>query len=189
MLRVRRLVRSIGEEMNAATSRGRPVATGPERGSRMRVDLDTISTTALALQYVQEEGLGRTSRKLGPARQYLHAYGTLQAIFVQQDAIRDFWDLAVGLALDLGPFATWQELREWRNRLVGHPTGRGSGSAVIRTTFGLFSTSAAGFTASSWQPQTGKGERREFVVGQFVTSFADEGVAILENLRDGIRAR
>lgn len=78
--------------------------------------LDAIGDTELALQ---EFKANNTSFTTGIT--YILAYGVLQAIFLQQDAIKH-------LALSLGiPFHLPDELREirdLRNDAVGHPTNR-----------------------------------------------------------------
>lgn len=78
--------------------------------------LDAIGDTELALQEFRSNNFSFTTGIL-----YILAYGVLQAIFLQQDAIKH-------LALSLGlPFHLPEELRkirELRNDAIGHPTNR-----------------------------------------------------------------
>lgn len=78
--------------------------------------LDAIGDTELALQeYVVCEspfGIGVT---------YILAYGVLQAIFLQQDAIKHL-TLSLGLPFKLPK--ELREIRELRNDATGHPTQR-----------------------------------------------------------------
>jgi hypothetical protein len=107
-------------------SRIRDVFNIPRRHKNARADranfnqacsaLDTIGDTELALQ---EFKLNNSSFTTGMS--YILAYGVLQAIFLQQDAIKH-------LALSLGvPFhlpVELKEIRELRNDATGHPTKR-----------------------------------------------------------------
>jgi len=52
---------------------------------------------------------------------YLKLYGLLQAIFVQQDAVRNLWEaLEIGSKFELG--AELKRIRDMRNNSIGHPT-------------------------------------------------------------------
>ncbi len=188
MIRVRRLIRDIGLEYNNATRRNRRVTHGPA-GVHFGHALDTLVHTSLALQYVQEEGLGRASLRVGPGRQYLHVYGTLQAMFVQQDAIRDLWQIVIGRPIDVSGLPVWAHVREWRNRLVGHPMARGGGASLVRSKFCMFSTSPNGFAAQSYRPASSAFERADFAIRPLVSSFADEACRPLRQVRDSIKAR
>jgi hypothetical protein len=78
--------------------------------------LDAIGDTELALQEFKSN---KSKNTIGIS--YIIAYGVLQAIFLQQDAIKH-------LALSLGfPFNLpneLREIRELRNDAIGHPTSR-----------------------------------------------------------------
>lgn len=61
---------------------------------------------------------------------YIEFWGILQAVFVQQDAIKELGYSLTGTRL-LCPEPTkgsaWHQLRDLRNLAVGHPTARGAG--------------------------------------------------------------
>ena len=54
---------------------------------------------------------------------YLAVYGLLQALFLQQDALRDMCG-SLRVELQLKDFPRLQEIKELRNDSVGHPTNR-----------------------------------------------------------------
>jgi len=62
---------------------------------------------------------------LDPFKAYIEFWGVLQAVFIQQDAIKQFWYSLTG-AHELNPKpsqeSAWDEIRELRNLSVGHPT-------------------------------------------------------------------
>src|SRR5205823_10451654 len=66
------------------------------------------------LSYPNEDDLGKL---------YLHAYGLLQALFVQQDALAHAAE-AIGLEYQLPD--ELKPIRKIRNDAVGHPTKRGN---------------------------------------------------------------
>jgi len=78
--------------------------------------LDAIGDTELALQEFKSNN---SSSTIGIS--YILAYGVLQAIFLQQDAIKH---LALSLGLPFHLPNELREIRELRNDAVGHPTNR-----------------------------------------------------------------
>ena len=78
--------------------------------------LDAIGDTELALQ---EFKINKPKTSIGIS--YILAYGVLQAIFLQQDAIKH---LALSLGLPFKLPDELREIRELRNDAIGHPTSR-----------------------------------------------------------------
>ena len=78
--------------------------------------LDAIGDTELALQEFKSN---KSENPIGIS--YILAYGVLQAIFLQQDAIKH---LALSLGLPFKLPDELREIRELRNDAIGHPTSR-----------------------------------------------------------------
>jgi hypothetical protein len=78
--------------------------------------LDAIGDTELALQEFKSN---KPKNPIGIS--YILAYGVLQAIFLQQDAIKH---LALSLGLPFNLPDELREIRELRNDAIGHPTSR-----------------------------------------------------------------
>ena len=55
---------------------------------------------------------------------YMYVYGTLQALYMQQDAVKNFTDT---LGIEYPSDRTLKRIREIRNDSVGHPSKRGDG--------------------------------------------------------------
>ena len=92
------------------------------RQSGVAAALDTLRATNLALAYFRHRRLP-TSRVNSPVRigsKYLHLYGALQAVYMQQDAILDLWALLVDQRPSTKDLIGWSELRDWRDTLT-HP--------------------------------------------------------------------
>ena len=52
---------------------------------------------------------------------YVEFWGVMQAVIVQQDAIRELHEVLCGRAPETGKMYHWLEIREMRNQLAGHP--------------------------------------------------------------------
>ncbi|MFQ5875468.1 MAG: hypothetical protein ACE5JL_16960 [Dehalococcoidia bacterium] len=99
--------------------------------------LDVIEDSALAI-----EAYSRLESAVEPGPKYLAVYGLLQALVLQQDAVRY---LCAALALEdiVGQYPRLREIRQVRHDVAGHPTKRGpqkgrpeSYHAVSRVTLG-----------------------------------------------------
>jgi hypothetical protein len=76
--------------------------------------LDAIGDTALAL-----EDFVTCDASFSTGVNYILAYGVLQAVFLQQDALKH---LALSLSFPIELPEALREIRELRNEAVGHPT-------------------------------------------------------------------
>lgn len=88
----------------------------PERSAWNQIcsSLDVIGDTTLSIgDYVA------ATFPTTPGLQYIYTYGLLQALFLQQDAIRH---LAEAFELDHTPSERLLKIRELRNSAIGHPT-------------------------------------------------------------------
>ena len=91
-----------------------------------------------------------------PGSSYILAYGFLQALFLQQDAVRNLYE---ALQLPSEPDPLLAEIRELRNDAIGHPTKRGGGKGKGKS-FSFISRpsiSKSGFqlmtvTPNEWPP-------------------------------------
>ena len=79
--------------------------------------MDTIQDTEAALEGFLTENTDSYDRD----RRYLHIYGALQALFVQQDAVEN---LQTSLEIQDSRETCIQEIRDIRNYATGHPTNK-----------------------------------------------------------------
>ena len=97
----------------------------PRRSARLRKDLrqwhqlcasmDVIEDSQLALDVALEATGGPEGSR------YLHLYGALQALFIQQAAVKHLVE-ALGLTVPTIPRSRLTAMREIRNESVGHPS-------------------------------------------------------------------
>lgn len=86
---------------------------------------------------------------------YLETYGYLQALFVQQDAIRNLWEAMMPAAKRWRRSAPLTRIRELRNASIGHPTKQTHG--VPETSFNLISQSTMSVNGFEMHTRTASG--------------------------------
>ena len=89
---------------------------------------------------------------------YLWVYGALQALFIQQDAVKN---LAEALNTSYSPDPLLEHIREVRNDSVGHPTKRGGRAGKAFNFIVRMSLSHHGFTLMTTYPD---GREPQFLV-------------------------
>jgi hypothetical protein len=70
-----------------------------------------------------------------PWRAYLEFWGVMQAIFIQQDAIKELYEAVIGSKLEIPKRSDWETIREIRNLCAGHPAKRTRGTPATQRTF------------------------------------------------------
>ncbi len=106
--------------------------------------LDVIGDTELAFHAFQ-----KMSDEHPPGSSYLLAYGFLQGLFLQQDAVKYLYE-AFQLPYELDPLL--KEIRELRNDSIGHPTKRGWGKGKSFSFISRPSISKSGFELMTMEP-------------------------------------
>ncbi len=116
------------ESISTLSSQVRDLVNGPRRNARLRRDRTAWNQLCASLDVIDDAQLAIDAFRDGlPASlggRYLHLYGVLQALFIQQDACRH---LADTLKKDWSPPPTsaLATIRRIRNDSVGHPTKSG----------------------------------------------------------------
>jgi len=70
-----------------------------------------------------------------PLRPYIEFWGVMQAIFIQQDAIRELYNAVIGSPLYIPTSSDWSKLRDVRNLCAGHPANRTLAGPTTQRTF------------------------------------------------------
>ena len=112
--------------------------------------LDVIGDTEFAFSAHE-----KMSDAVPPGSSYILAYGFLQALFLQQDAVRNLHE-ALQLPYEADPLLV--EIRELRNDAIGHPTKRGGGkgksfSFISRPSIGKSGFQLMTVTPNEWPPR------------------------------------
>ena len=141
MTRITELEQEIRELINAPRKH-RAILEDSAEYHKLCSCLDVIGDTELAFRAHEE-----MSDDPRPGSSYLLVYGFLQALVLQQDAVRYLYE-ALGLPSEPDP--ELQELREIRNDAVGHPTNRRGGKSFSHISRPLMSK--AGFELMTFEP-------------------------------------
>jgi hypothetical protein len=59
---------------------------------------------------------------------YIEFWGVMQAIFIQQDAIKEIYEAVIGSKLHIAEHSDWSKIRDVRNLCAGHPANRANGT-------------------------------------------------------------
>jgi len=81
--------------------------------------MDTLGDSCLAPGYYEASRIGKEDGK-----KYLKLYGLLQAIFLQQDSIRQLDRVFLGGDLQPDSDSAWKKIKDLCNLTVGHPIDR-----------------------------------------------------------------
>jgi hypothetical protein len=123
-----------------------------DRVTKAQVALDTAEDAMLALSNFKDGTIGSDD-----GEKYLKLYGFLQAVFLQQDAIKELHRLFVGVFAEPGDKSAWRQVRELRNLTVGHPIEKGLGKKSRKRTFiTRVSLRRGSFDYQVWDQATGQ---------------------------------
>lgn len=122
--------------------------------------LDVIEDTELALAAYET-----AEEPSSPGACYLLLYGTLQALFVQQDAVSNLAD-ALGTKMEPSPLLS--KIREIRNDAVGHPTKRGSGTGRAYNAIVRISMTKEGFDLLTTYPDADRLTSRKVLMSELI---------------------
>jgi hypothetical protein len=141
------------------------------------VGLDTAEDAMLALAHYEKEGIGSDD-----GEKYLRLYGFLQAIFLQQDAIKKLQQLFVGDFSEPPDTSAWRRLRELRNLTVGHPIDKGRGKEPRKRPFiTRVSLETGGFNYQVWNQIEGDLFERADLLVKYA-EYKQEAATILEKV-------
>lgn len=103
-------------------------------------DMDRVTKAQVALDTAEDAMLAISNYEGGDVdsddgEKYLKLYGFLQAVFLQQDAIKELHELFVGKFAEPGKASNWRRIRELRNLTVGRPIEKGRRKEPRQRTF------------------------------------------------------
>jgi hypothetical protein len=103
--------------------RRNPLVKDPAKWNMLTSSLDAVGDTELAIDaYITSEDSD------DPGIRYLHSYGILQVLYVQQDAAKH---IVKSFGLPFNLVADLKDIRDLRNAAAGHPTRNGATSHAI----------------------------------------------------------
>ncbi len=70
-----------------------------------------------------------------PHLAYIEFWGVMQAIFIQQDAIKELYEVVTGSKPQIAKTSDWMKIRDIRNLCGGHPSKRTQGVPATQRAF------------------------------------------------------
>ncbi|MCX5885401.1 MAG: hypothetical protein NT096_05780 [Proteobacteria bacterium] len=92
-----------------------------------------------------------------PLQAYIEFWGVMQAVIIQQEAIKEIYAIMVGQPLDPNSMKAWPEIRSVRNVCAGHPVkkDRPKAAPFTRSFMGRSFGGYAEIMYEQWQPEVG----------------------------------
>lgn len=66
---------------------------------------------------------------------YIEFWGVMQAVIIQQDAIKEIYRVVFDKSLEIEEPSAWARIRDTRNLCVGHPANRAKRKGPVERTF------------------------------------------------------
>jgi len=154
--------------------------------------MDTIDDTALAIEYFKETGIGQDD-----GERYLKLYGLLQAIYLQQDAIKFLFQVIKKCFDEKNELRdwsvyqkeSWNELRSYRNLSVGHPIENRTfeSGRTKRASISQISISSDGFQLVIRDAVTSGEQFQDVQLKDLIESYSSEAEEILADVENFLR--
>ncbi|MBI5559709.1 MAG: hypothetical protein HY883_00330 [Deltaproteobacteria bacterium] len=177
MKRIADLERKIRDYVNRVDL-SKKYSENPDEWNTLCVAMDTMGDSCLALEYYESSGVGKDD-----GEKYLKLYGMLQAIFLQQDSIRQIHRILVGNDLHLDSGSAWMKTRDLRNLTVGHPIEKkNKGGKVSRCFISRVSISSRGFDLIIWDKDERETRHDNVDFASLYNEYKLEATGILNNI-------
>lgn len=142
------------------------------------VAMDTLEDTYLVLEFYENSQLSNNE-----GEKYLKLYGLLQAMFLQQDSIRNLYKILLGtFPKNNSNLLGWNRIRELRNLTVGHPLEKKDKSGVKRCYISRVTISKQGFQYLIWDRDKQKGSFVNANLEKALSQYKKEAVKILDKI-------
>lgn len=154
--------------------------------------MDTIEDTTLAINQFEEEGIKKDDRN-----KYLGLYGLLQAVFLQQNAIKSLLKVIQECLNGEGEFKkfedykseSWKKIREYRHLSIAHPTKNKSFKKghIKRAMISRISISSEGFKVLCWDKKNNNPEEVKISLRDLLREYRTDVKIILLDLENFLR--
>jgi hypothetical protein len=177
MERISGLAYSVRYYVNDAKLCDTRFKTRPDEWYALCVAMDTLEDSCLALQYYEASGIGDEY-----GERYLKLYGLLQAVFLQQDSIRQLYRTFVGTHLESDSHSAWMRIRDLRNLTVGHPIEKRDKTGTKRCFISRVTIETDEFRLRVWNKDEGRYEFEDVDLKHLYESYKSEAIEHLEEV-------
>jgi len=181
MIRIGKLEGEIRDVVNDRASFGYELVADEDAWNRLTSSLDLLGDTALGLLDFEERKFGQPES--GEA--YLRFYGVVQALVLQQEAIATIYSVLYRKNLDVDTKSSWEALRRFRNRAVGHPLDGRSYSLAgdLRTFVARAVMTPEEILTISFEEKTGAQRSERFNLSKHYDGYKTEAITVLQEIR------
>jgi len=125
-----------------------------------------------------------------PLLAYIELWGVMQAIIIQQDAIKKLYELLTGNKFPAFG-GKWKEIRDLRVLCSGHPVDKGENrkQPAVRTFAGRSFGGYDEFTLESYSENIGNVEYPRIKLGALIDAYAGEAAGFLERAETEMKRR
>lgn len=152
---------------------------------------DLLQDTGEAIGYHIQRGFSDS-----PMLAYIEFWGVMQALFIQQDAVMEFYALLFGeqskneKSNELKQSNTgWIKLRDMRNLCSGHPAAQGNRSASTRTSMGRGAHFINYNLVKCISYSNGETSFKEYKLKEMILEYEQEAVEILNLIFKEIQSK
>ncbi len=170
----------IRDYVNGANLYDRHFKAHLDEWNALCVAMDTLGDTCLALMYYEASGIGKED-----SEKYLKLYGLLQAIFLQQDSIRQLNRVFLGSDLHPDSDSAWGKIRDVRNLTAGHPIENKHKVGTKRSFISRVTIRTEGFQILIWNSDKEQNEFKDVDLQSLYKQYKLEAVKHLESITKG----
>lgn len=125
-----------------------------------------------------------------PMRAYIEFWGVMQAISIQQDAICEMHRVVAGKEPTIQDDSSWDQLRDLRIQLAGHPANRSRGvPATQRTFLGRCFGNYQRIQYEQWDAGRKQTSHPSFALGQLINDYDLEAGTILDHVLSTMKSK
>ncbi len=125
-----------------------------------------------------------------PMAAYLEFWGVMQAVVIQQDAIKELYNAVVGSFPDTAALSRWKAIRDMRNLCAGHPAKRSFGvpstqRAFMGRNFGDYPS----IQYELWESGSASPTHPSFNLHQMIERYAPDAAQVLDGALAALKKR
>ena len=125
-----------------------------------------------------------------PMQAYIEFWGVMQAIFIQQEAMRELHSAVVGNKLNTRHLPNWNAIREKRNLCSGHPSNQSHRRPAPQRAFmGRGFGNYKEIRYEVWDAQTHTATHPTFDLGSLICAYETEAEKILLDILADMKQR
>lgn len=177
MRRISTLEQQIRNYVNNANLLERYFESHLDEWYTLCVAMNTLGDTCLSLEYYEASGIGDEY-----GEKYLKLYGLLQAIFLQQDSIRQIYRIFLGNNLQPDSDSAWIIIRDLRNLTIGHPIEKKCKTGTKRCFISRVTIRGDGFQLMVWNKDKEQKEFEKVDLKALYEKYKTEAVKHLKNI-------